>query len=123
MLADIGSNRPVLLFLAGYWLYIDGVNTIIVMAVDYGLSLGFDKSTLIIALLITQFVGFPAAIGFGKVGEKLGTKNGIFIAIAVYIGVCVWGYFMKREVGVLCAGSGDRPRAGGRSIVEQIVLC
>jgi UMF1 family MFS transporter len=98
MLAEIGGNRAVLLFLAGYWLYIDGVNTIIVMAVDYGLSLGFDKGTLIIALLITQFVGFPAAIGFGKVGEKLGTKNGLFIAIAVYIGVCVWGYFMKREL-------------------------
>ena len=97
VLAEIGRNRAVLLFLAGYWLYIDGVNTIIVMAVDYGLSLGFDKSTLIVALLITQFVGFPAAIGFGKVGEKLGTKNGIFIAIAVYIGVCVWGYFMDRE--------------------------
>jgi MFS transporter, UMF1 family len=97
LLEQIGRNRPVLLFLAGYWLYIDGVNTIIVMAVDYGLSLGFDKGTLIIALLITQFVGFPAAIGFGKLGEKLGTKNGIFIALAVYIAVCVWGYYMTGE--------------------------
>ncbi len=95
---EIGRNRPVLFFLAGYWLYIDGVNTIIVMAVDYGLSLGFNRSALIIALLITQFVGFPAAIVFGKVGERLGTKNGIFIALAVYIGVCVWGYFMDREI-------------------------
>jgi MFS transporter, UMF1 family len=94
---EISGNRSVLLFLAGYWLYIDGVNTIIVMAVDYGLSLGFNRGALIIALLITQFVGFPAAIFFGKVGEKLGTKNGIFIALAVYIGVCVWGYFMDRE--------------------------
>jgi UMF1 family MFS transporter len=68
------------------------------MAVDYGLSLGFNRSALIIALLITQFVGFPAAIVFGKVGERLGTKNGIFIALAVYIGVCVWGYFMDREI-------------------------
>lgn len=95
---EIGSNRAVLLFLAGYWLYIDGVNTIIVMAVDYGLSLGFNRSALIVALLITQFVGFPAAIVFGKVGERLGTKHGIFIALAVYIGVCVWGYFMDREI-------------------------
>jgi UMF1 family MFS transporter len=95
---EIGRNRPVLFFLAGYWLYIDGVNTIIVMAVDYGLSLGFNRGALIIALLITQFVGFPAAIVFGKVGERLGTKNGIFIALAVYIGVCVWGYFMDREI-------------------------
>lgn len=97
VIGEIGGNRSVLLFLSGYWLYIDGVNTIIVMAVDYGLSLGFNKGTLIVALLITQFVGFPAAILFGKLGERLGTKNSIFIALAVYVGVCVWGYFMDRE--------------------------
>ncbi len=94
---EVGGNRPVLLFLAGYWLYIDGVNTIIVMAVDYGLSLGFSRGALIVALLITQFVGFPAAIIFGKVGEKLGTKNAIFVGLAAYVGVCVWGYLMDRE--------------------------
>jgi UMF1 family MFS transporter len=98
VLAEIAGQRVVLLFLAGYWLYIDGVNTVIVMAVDYGLSLGFDKSTLILALLITQFVGFPAALAFGKLGERLGTKRGIFIGLAVYIGVCIWGFYMDREV-------------------------
>jgi UMF1 family MFS transporter len=98
ILVEIAGKRVVLLFLAGYWLYIDGVNTVIVMAVDYGLSLGFDKSALILALLITQFVGFPAAIAFGKLGEKLGTKTGIFIGLAVYVGVCIWGFYMDREV-------------------------
>ncbi len=97
VLSEICGQRVVLLFLIGYWLYIDGVNTVIVMAIDYGLSLGFDKSALIKALLITQFVGFPAAIAFGKVGERLGTKKGIFIGLFVYICVCVWGYFMDRE--------------------------
>ena len=97
VLVEIGRQRVVLLFLVGYWLYIDGVNTIIVMAVDYGLSLGFDKSALILALLITQFVGFPAAIVFGKLGEKLGTKKSIFIGLAMYVLVCVWGFFMDRE--------------------------
>jgi UMF1 family MFS transporter len=98
VLVEIAGQRVVLLFLAGYWLYIDGVNTVIVMAVDYGLSLGFDKSTLILALLITQFVGFPAALAFGKLGERVGTKRGIFIGLAVYIGVCIWGFYMDREV-------------------------
>ncbi len=94
---EIVGRRHVLLFLAGYWLYIDGVNTVIVMAVDYGLSLGFDSSALTLALLITQFVGFPSAIAFGKLGERVGAKKSIFIALAVYIGVCVWGYYMDRE--------------------------
>lgn len=97
VLVEIGRQRVVLLFLVGYWLYIDGVNTIIVMAVDYGLSLGFDKSALILALLITQFVGFPAAIVFGKLGERFGTKKSIFIGLAMYVLVCVWGFFMQRE--------------------------
>lgn len=93
---EVRKLRIVILFLVGYWMYIDGVDTIIRMAVDYGMSLGFDPNSLIVALLITQFVGFPAAIAFGKIGEKLGTKTGIFIAIGVYIGVTVWGYFMHR---------------------------
>ena len=77
-LDKIRSLRNVLLFLVGYWLYIDGVDTIILMAVDYGLSIGLDAQGLITALLITQFVGFPAAIAFGRLGEKLGTKREVF---------------------------------------------
>jgi len=93
--ADIKKLRMVFLFLAGYWFYIDGVDTITRMAVDYGLSLGFDAKSLIVALLITQFVGFPASIAFGKIGEKRGAKTGIYIGIVGYIGVCVWAYRMN----------------------------
>jgi UMF1 family MFS transporter len=91
--------RVVMLFLAAYWLYIDGVDTIIRMAVDYGLSLGFSSNDLITALLITQFIGFPAAIAFGRIGERFGTKTGIFIAIAVYMGVTVWAAFIDSVAG------------------------
>lgn len=90
----IRQLRTVGLFLAAYWLYIDGVDTVVRMAVDYGRALGFGSNQLIVALLITQFVGFPAAIAFGRVGERLGTRTGIFIAIAVYIVATVWGSAM-----------------------------
>jgi UMF1 family MFS transporter len=66
------------------------------MAVDYGMSLGFEANSLIVALMITQFVGFPAAIAFGKLGERLGTKAAILMGIAVYIGVTVWAMSMER---------------------------
>lgn len=82
------------LFLLAYWLYIDGVDTIVRMAVDYGLSIGLEGSDLLLALLITQFVGFPAAIAFGYLGEWIGAKNGILIAIMVYLLVTIFAYNM-----------------------------
>lgn len=91
---QIRQLRMTFLFLLAYWLYIDGVDTIIRMAVDYGLSLGFDSNSLIVALLITQFVGFPAALFFGWLGSTIGTKRALYIALAVYIGVTFWGYFL-----------------------------
>ena len=93
---EIRQLRMVFLFLLGYWFYIDGVDTIIRMGMDYGMNLGFDDNSLIIAILLLQFVGFPAAIAFGKIGEKLGTRNGIFIGIGVYIAVTIWGFFMNQ---------------------------
>jgi UMF1 family MFS transporter len=92
--AEIRTLKVVFFFLIAYWLYIDGVDTIVRMAVDYGMSLGFPADSLIVALLIVQFVGFPAAIFFGKLGEKLGTKTSILLGIGVYVGVTVWGRFM-----------------------------
>ena len=91
---DIRQLRTTFVFLIGYWLYIDGVDTIIRMAIDYGLSLGLATDDLLIALGITQFVGFPAAIAFGLLGERIGTRKGIFIGLAVYIAATVWGYFL-----------------------------
>lgn len=87
---DLRRLRVILLFLVAYWCYIDGVDTVIRMAVDYGLALGFQSNDLITALLITQFVGFPSAILFGRIGERFGPKTGIMIAIAVYGGVTAW---------------------------------
>lgn len=85
----------VLLFLLAYWLYIDGVDTIVRMAVDYGMSLGFDSSDLITALLITQFVGFPAAIAFGYLANYIGTKQGILLAIVIYFLMTLWASQIK----------------------------
>lgn len=94
---QIKTLRLTFLFLGAYWLYIDGVHTVIRMAVDYGLSLGFKSDSLIKALLITQFVGFPSALVFGKIGQKIGAKTGILIGIAFYVAVTIWGYFMQEE--------------------------
>jgi UMF1 family MFS transporter len=89
--------KTVFLFLLAYWFYIDGVDTIIRMAVDYGMSLGFEANDLIVALLIVQFVGFPAALGFGKLGQHWGVRKGIYLAIGVYMGLTFWGVMMTQK--------------------------
>jgi len=93
---QIRKLRVTFLFLIAYWLYIDGVDTVIRMAVDYGLSLGFDSNHLMVALLVTQFVGFPAALVFGRLGERRGARQGIMIAIFVYLLVIIWAYQMQQ---------------------------
>ncbi len=93
-LHEVRALRNVWMFLIAYWLYIDGIDTIIRMAVDYGLSLGFDQNTLIAALLITQFVGFPSALVFGWLGSRYGPKAGIMTGLLIYMVVTVWGSLM-----------------------------
>jgi UMF1 family MFS transporter len=94
-LKKITALPQTFLFLLAYWLYIDGVDSIVRMAVDYGLSIGLEATDLITALLITQFVGFPAAIIFGRLGERLGPKRGILIALSVYSLVTLYSSYMQ----------------------------
>jgi UMF1 family MFS transporter len=89
--------KTVFLFLLAYWFYIDGVDTIIRMAVDYGMSIGFEANALIMALLMVQFVGFPAALIFGKLGQRWGPRKGIYLAIGVYFFITVGGVMMTRK--------------------------
>lgn len=91
-------HRMAGLFLLAYFFYIDAVHTIIRMAVDYGLSIGLSSTSLITALLITQFVGFPAALAFGSIAHRFGARPVLYIGLAVYIGVTVYARFMSSEV-------------------------
>jgi len=93
-LGRIRQYRQVVTFLVAYWLYIDALDTIVRMAVDYGLALGFDSRDLIAALLIVQFVGFPSALAFGWIGERIGPKRGILIGLAIYGAITLWAFFM-----------------------------
>ena len=92
---EIKQYRAAVFFLFAYWMYIDGVNTIMKMAVDYGLALGFPADSLIAGILVIQFVGFPATWLFGWLGDRISPLLGIFIAIGVYCAVTFYAVFMK----------------------------
>ena len=88
----IRSNKKLLLFLFAYWIYIDGVDTVIRMAVNYGITIGFGSSDLLIALLVIQFVGFPATLFIGYLANKYNTELGIQICLLVYLLVTILSY-------------------------------
>ena len=92
------AHRMALLFLVAYFFYIDGVHTIIRMAVDYGLALGFPDDSLIVALLIVQFVGFPAALVYGTVARRVGPKPTLYFGVVVYVAVTIYAYFMTSVI-------------------------
>jgi UMF1 family MFS transporter len=90
----IQNYRNVYLFLFAYWFFIGGLFTVIIMAVNFGQRLGFDDNDLVMALLITNFVGFPATIGYGYIGHHYGPKNAIYIGLVVYIAIVCSAVFL-----------------------------
>ncbi len=95
---ELRQEKALLFFLLGYFFYIDGVNTIVKMAVDYGLAIGLEADGLIKAILLVQFIGFPAAIAFGLLGEKTSPIRMIWLCLAIYLGVTVYAYFLETSL-------------------------
>ena len=92
-LKEMRHFKTLLLFLVAYWIYIDGVNTVIKTAVFFGdRVLGLPQTSLITALLLTQFVAFPSALGFGWLGQRIGPKAAILIGLAVYLVALVYAW-------------------------------
>ncbi|WP_404451642.1 MFS transporter [Virgibacillus necropolis] len=91
---EIKQYKQLLIFLLAFWMYNDGISTIIKMATIYGRDIGIDKNSLIAALLITQFVGIPFTFLFGWIAKKITAKKALLITLYIYIGIVILGYFM-----------------------------
>jgi len=91
---EIRHLKVVFTFLIAYWLYIDGVDTTVRMAADFGITLGFDSTTIMGALVLVQFIAFFATLFYVKFSEKVGIKNAIYFAIAAYMVIILSGYFV-----------------------------
>lgn len=89
------KQRTIGLFLLAYWLYIDGVDTVIAMAVDYGMAVGVQTNDLLQAILLTQFVSFPAALLFGWLAVRIGIRPALYIGLGVYVLVTLGGAWLQ----------------------------
>jgi UMF1 family MFS transporter len=92
---ELRGFRNAFLMLLAFFVYNDGIGTIIRMAAIYGTEIGIGQTYLIASILIVQFVGVPFAVLFGTVAGKIGTKQTIYIGLAVYVVISVVGYFMR----------------------------
>ena len=95
---SIKQYRSAVVFLLAYFLYMDGVDTIIRMATSYGSDIGLSAQSMIGALLLTQFIGFPATLVFGNYSDRFGHKQTLTFAIIIYICVVIFSSQMDSAV-------------------------
>lgn len=117
---------PVKTFLIAFFLYSDGVGTVIRMAVDYGSSIGIDTGELMVALLAVQIIAFPATLALAKIVELLSPKKTIFVLLVNYILVVSWGALLRSKweffaIIVLIAISQGGVQALSRSLFMRLI--
>lgn len=91
---ELRKYRQALILLVAFFLYNDGIQTIIRMAAIYGAEVGIEQSALIGALLLVQFVGVPCSFAFGALAGVIGPKKAVMMGLFAYIGILVFTYYM-----------------------------
>lgn len=121
-LKDISKFRDLFLYLLSFFIYSNGIGTIITMAVAFGTDLGFGSTILIGTLLMVQFVAAPFAILFGKISKKLGVKKSIYLSLFVYTLIAVMGYWMSREWHFILLGFAVATVQGGSQALSRSLM-
>ena len=123
---EIRHYRDLALAMLAFWIYANGIGTIIVMATAYGAELGFGQTTLIGTLLMVQFLAAPFAFLFGWLAKRIGTKPAIYISLAVYTLISILGYFLYKEwqfwvLGAMVATVQGGSQALSRSLIGKMI--
>ncbi len=123
---EIRKFRDLSFFLLAFWVYANGIGTIIIMATAYGNELGFDRITLIGTLLMVQFLAAPFAILFGRLSKRMGTKRAIYLSLSIYSVIAILGFFLYHEwqfwvLGALVATVQGGSQALSRSLMGKMI--
>jgi UMF1 family MFS transporter len=119
---EIKKYKQLLLFIIAFWLYNNGIGTIIYMATIYGTELGFSSTTTIGTLLMVQFVAMPFAFFFGWLAKKIGTKPAILLSLAVYTLIAIGGYFLYQEWQFWALGFAVATVQGGSQALSRSLM-
>jgi len=125
-LREMRQYRQAFLVMVAFTIYNDGIQTIIKMATAFGTEIGIGQAELITAILLVQFVGIPFAFLFGTLAGRIGAKASILLGLAVYTGICVFGYFVNSTrdffvLAVLVALVQGGTQALSRSLFASVV--
>ena len=125
-LREMRQYRQAFLVMVAFTIYNDGIQTIIKMATAFGTVIGIGQAELITAILLVQFVGIPFAFLFGSLAGRIGAKASILLGLAVYTGICVFGYFVDSTrdffvLAVLVALVQGGTQALSRSLFASVV--
>lgn len=116
------KDKRILCFIVAYFFYIDGVDTVISMATNYGTTLGLGTIGMILALLVTQIVAVPFSILFGNMAKKVGAIRMIAVAVSVYFVITILGFVMGFNIERAELAGGDVEAAIRTSTVLFWVL-
>jgi UMF1 family MFS transporter len=119
---EIRKYRELSLGLLAFWIYANGIGTIIVMATAYGSELGFSQTTLIGTLLMVQFLAAPFAFFFGWLSKKIGTKKSIYISLSIYTLIAIAGYFLYQEWQFWVLGAAVATVQGGSQALSRSLV-
>ena len=119
---EIRKYKQLLIFIIAFWLYNNGIGTIIYMATIYGTELGFSSTTTIGTLLMVQFVAMPFAFLFGWLAKKMGTKRAILLSLAIYTLIAIAGYFLYHEWQFWALGFAVATVQGGSQALSRSLM-
>ncbi|MRR32968.1 MFS transporter, partial [bacterium] len=119
---EIRHYRDLSLFLLSFWVYANGIGTIITMATIYGAEIGISQITLIGTLLMVQFLAAPFAFLFGWLAKKIGTKRSVYLSLGIYSVIAVAGYFMAKEWHFWALGAAVATVQGGSQALSRSLM-
>lgn len=97
-LKSVYQYKNAFLFLIAFFLFIDGAHTVIYLASTFALNLGLETSSIIQALILVQFVAFPATLLWGYVANKYGDKLVLYITITSYICIIIYSTTLSSAI-------------------------